>query len=440
MSEELEIITEEDDEDIDLSDRKKIDFSGKDSDIDGLYRQYQKGRLLIQPDYQRKYVWDSKKASLLIESILMNIPIPIVYLAATSEGKINVIDGQQRLTSIFSFIDGKFPNDKDFKLTGLQVLTELKNKTFKDLDEIEQNKLLDYSIRTITFSADSDPDLQYEIFTRLNSGSVSLNDQELRNCIYRGRFNEFIKKLAADKDFLALLGYEEPHSRMKDVELVLRFISFYKKTYLNYKGPMKMFFNDTMREYANIDDIDMQKIQVAFKTAVTNIHSLLGEYCFRRFKLTDREYNWENKILNVALYDILMDSMARIPTTVLMRHLDSIREAYIDLMVSNQEFIDAISFKTSDANVVKKRFKIWNDTLDEIIKDDQAETRCFTRAFKQKLYDTNPTCEICGQHISTLDDSAVDHVEQYWMGGKTIPENARLVHRYCNWSRARKEE
>jgi hypothetical protein len=274
MSEELEIITEEDDEDIDLSDRKKIDFSGKDSDIDGLYRQYQKGRLLIQPDYQRKYVWDSKKASLLIESILMNIPIPIVYLAATSEGKINVIDGQQRLTSIFSFIDGKFPNDKDFKLTGLQVLTELKNKTFKDLDEIEQNKLLDYSIRTITFSADSDPDLQYEIFTRLNSGSVSLNDQELRNCIYRGRFNEFIKKLAADKDFLALLGYEEPHSRMKDVELVLRFISFYKKTYLNYKGPMKMFFNDTMREYANIDDIDMQKIQVAFKTAVTNIHSL----------------------------------------------------------------------------------------------------------------------------------------------------------------------
>ncbi|MCR5196751.1 MAG: DUF262 domain-containing protein [Pseudobutyrivibrio sp.] len=439
MSEELEIITEEEDEDIDLSDRKKIDFSGKDSDIDGLYRQYQKGRLLIQPDYQRKYVWDPKKASLLIESILMNIPIPIIYLAATSDGKINVIDGQQRLTSIFSFIDGVFPDGKAFKLTGLQVLTGLKNKTFKDLDEIEQNKLLDYSIRTITFSSDSDPDLQYEIFTRLNSGSVSLNDQELRNCIYRGKFNEFIKQLASDKDFLSLLGYKEPHSRMKDVELVLRFISFYKKTYINYKGTMKLFFNDTMREYANIDDVDMKNIQAAFKTAVTNIYSLLGECCFRRFKLNDGEYTWESKILNVALYDILMDSMARIPTTVLMRHLDSIREAYIDLMVSNQEFIDAISFKTSDATIVKKRFKIWNDTLDEVIKDDKADKRCFSRAFKQKLYDANSTCAICGQHISSLDDSAVDHIEQYWMGGKTIPDNARLVHRYCNWSRSRKE-
>lgn len=160
-------------EDIDLSDRKKIDYSGKDSDIDGLYRQYQKGRLLIQPDYQRKYVWDGKKASLLIESILMNIPIPIVYLAQTKEDKINVIDGQQRLTSVFCYIDGKFPDGKEFKLTGLNVLTDLKGKKFKDLDDSVQNQILDYPIRTITFTKDSDPDLQYEIFSRLNTGSVS---------------------------------------------------------------------------------------------------------------------------------------------------------------------------------------------------------------------------------------------------------------------------
>ncbi|MBR2555353.1 MAG: DUF262 domain-containing protein [Aeriscardovia sp.] len=85
---------EELEDDIDLSDRKKITFRGKDSDIDSLHRQYEKGRLLIQPDYQRKYVWDVKKASRLIESILINIPIPIIYLADTQDGKINVIDGQ----------------------------------------------------------------------------------------------------------------------------------------------------------------------------------------------------------------------------------------------------------------------------------------------------------------------------------------------------------
>lgn len=442
MNDEDELLeqTEGVDDDIDLSGRKKIDFIPKDSDIDGLYRNYQKGRLLIQPNYQRKYVWDSKKASLLIESILMNIPIPIVYLAATQDEKINVIDGQQRLTSIFSFIDGKFPDDKPFKLTGLKVLTELKGKTFKTLDESLQNKITDYSIRTITFTADSDPDLQYEIFSRLNTGSVALNSQELRNCIYRGEFNEFIKELASDSEYLALLGLKSPHKRMTDVELVLRFVSFYKNTYINYKSPIKMFLNETMRTNKNIDEIEKKKIKDAFKRAVTNLTSLLGENSFRRFKFIDKEGVWEKSRLNVALFDILMDSMARLDTTVLMRHLDAIKEAYIDLMVSNQEFIDSIMINTSDTPVVSKRFKIWNSVLDSIIEDDKVETRCFTKAFKQKLFDTDPTCTICNQNINSVDDAAVDHIEQYWMGGKTIPENARLTHRYCNWSRARKEK
>lgn len=426
-------------EEVDLSGKRKIDFSGKDADIDGLYRQYQRGRLLIQPNYQRKYVWDSKKASLLIESILMNIPIPIVYLAATPEDKINVIDGQQRLTSIFSFIDGKFPDGKEFKLTGLQVLTELKKKRFTELEETLQNKILDYSIRTITFTADSDPDLQYEIFSRLNTGSVSLNDQELRNCVYRGPFNEFVKELASDKEFLALLGLKEPHKRMVDVELVLRFISFYKKTYINYKPPIKVFLNDTMRELSNLSDDDKKKIRNAFRTAVINLTSFLGDKSFKRFKIVNGKGEWEKTRLNVALYDMLMDSMARIETTVLMRHLDALREAYIDLMVSNQTFIDCITISTSEALNVSKRFKIWNNVIDDIIQDDKVDIRCFSKELKQKLYDENPTCAICGQYINSIDDSAVDHVEQYWMGGKTIPENARLTHRYCNWSRSRKE-
>ncbi len=441
MDEELLEVTENEDEDVDLSGRKKIDFTGKDSEIAGLYRQYQKGRLLIQPDYQRKYVWDNKKASLLIESILMNIPIPIVYLAATKNDKINVIDGQQRLTSIFSFLDGKFPDGKEFKLTGMRVLTELKGKRFNEIDEVLQNKIYDYSIRTITFSADSDPDLQYEIFARLNTGSVSLNSQELRNCVYRGDFNEFIKGLASDKEYLALLGLDEPHKRMTDVELVLRFVSFYEKTYINYKSPIKVFLNETMRDFDNINEVKKKKIQAAFKTAVTNLTSLLGDNSFRRYKIINgKEGVWEKSRINVALFDILMDSMARIDTTVLMRHLDAVKEAFIDLMVSNQDFIDSIMINTSDTSVVVKRFKIWNEVLDGIIQDDKADTRCFTKAFKQRLYDADPTCAICGQFINSIDDSAVDHIEQYWMGGKTIPENARLTHRYCNWSRARKEE
>lgn len=435
IEEELQV-----DEELELQGSGKINFSSKDSEIASLHRQYKKGRLLVQPSYQRKYVWDCKKASQLIESILINIPIPIIYLAATKDDKINVIDGQQRLTSIFSFMDGTFPDGSVFKLRGMVARPELKGKSYKDLDESDQNKIYDYSIRTITFSSDSDPDLQYEIFARLNTGSVSLNEQELRNCIYRGPFNEFIKELASDPDYLKLLGLTGPEKRMKDVELVLRFISFYTKSYINYKSPIKLFLNETMRNNLNADDSFNRKIKFAFKRAVSNLTSLLGENCFRKFKIdpSTNEGQWE-KTTNLALFDILMDSMARIEPNLLMRHLDAIREALIDLMVSNKEFGDSIMIKTSDYIVVKKRFEIWNKTLDSVIKDDKANQRCFSRNFKKKLYDLNPTCAICGNHINSLDDSAVDHIEQYWLGGKTIPENARLTHRFCNNSRPRNE-
>ncbi len=431
---------DEEDGEIDLSGNKKIDSDPKDSDIDGLYRQYKKGRLIIQPNFQRKYVWDEKKASMLIESILIKVPIPTVYLAATKAGKINVIDGQQRLTSIFSFIDGFFPDNKKFKLSNLNVLKDLSGKSYAELDEIDQNKITDYTIRTVTFAADSDPDLQYEIFSRLNTGSVALNSQELRNCVYRGPLNDFIKELASDSDFLSLLGLKAPHKRMTDVELVLRFVSFYKYSYINYKSPIKKFLNDTMRNLASINDSEKKAIREAFKRAVTNLKSLLGTNSFRRFKLSDNnEYVWEKSSLNAALFDIQMDSMARHDTTVVMRHLDAIREALLDLMVNNQQFNDSIMIKTSDTPVVIKRFEIWNNTLKNVIQDDQADIRCFSFELKKSLYDANPTCAICGQHINSIDDSALDHIEQYWMGGKTIEENARLTHRFCNLSRDRKE-
>ena len=432
--------TESDESEIDLSQHKNINYDSKDPEIRGLHDQYKRGRLVIQPNYQRKYVWDAKKASKLIESILINIPIPIIYLAATKDNKINVIDGQQRLTSVFSFIDGSFPDGKAFKLSGLNVYSELNGKAYRDLEESLQNKISDYSIRTITFSADSNPDLQYEIFSRLNTGSVALNDQELRNCIYRGKFNELIKELASDEAYLKLLGMKTPHKRMKDVELVLRFIAFYEKSYINYSSPVKKFLNDTMREKNNIADADAKRIKEAFKKAVTNLTYLLGENSFRRFKMDGVNGSWEKNRLNVALFGILMDSMARLETTVLMRHLDAIREAYIDLMVSNQDFINSIMINTSDTPVVNRRFEIWRNTLNSIIQDDQAETRCFTKELKQTLYDENPTCAICSQHINSIDDCAVDHIEQYWMGGKTIPENARLTHRFCNCSRSRTEQ
>ena len=413
-----------------------------DPEINSLYDDYKNGDLIIQPDFQRHFVWDAKKSSRLIESALLDIPLPVIYLSEEKDGKEYVIDGQQRLTAFFSFIDGKFPDGKDFKLTGLKVLTELNKKSFKDIDKKLQRKIRKTKIRTITFRKESEADLKFEIFERLNTGAVSLNDQELRNCIYRGPYNKLLKELSGNTDFMYLLGLRKPDKRVKDVELVLRFAAFYHFTYLNYKPPMRKFLNSDMEKYQYISVSEAAELRKAFKNAVTIIKSLLDNHAFKRFYKGDEKNPngyWETKKFNASLYDILMYSFAKEDINKVYQNLDSIREALIHLMTNDQEFIDAIELSTSSVQAVTKRFDKWRLALQDIIGIAQKEPRCFSLKLKQELYDNDPTCSICGQRIQNIDDAAIDHIEQYWTGGKTIPENARLTHRYCNWSRPRKD-
>jgi len=425
--------------------KRKVYADQGDPEIDSLHRKYKDGDLIIQPDFQRQFVWDVVKSSRLIESVLLDIPLPVIYLSEEKDGKEYVIDGQQRLTAFFSFIDGKFADGRDFKLTGLKVFRELNRKMFIDLKEIDkklQHKIRYCKIRAITFREESEQDLKFEIFERLNTGAVSLNDQELRNCIYRGRYNELLKELSKDSDFMYLLGLRNPDRRMKDIELVLRFAAFYHFTYLNYKPPMKKFLNSDMEKYQYISESEATELKNAFKNTVMIIRSLLDNHAFRRFyKGDDKNPNgyWEPKKFNASLYDILMGSFAKVDKNKVYQNLDSIREALIYLMTSDQEFIDAIELSTSSVQAVTKRFDKWRLILQDIIGIAQKEPRCFSLKLKQELYDDDPTCSICGQKIQNIDDATIDHIQQYWTGGKTILENARLTHRYCNWARPRKD-
>jgi hypothetical protein len=122
-----------------------------------------------------------------------------------------------------------------------------------------------------------------------------------------------------------------------------------------------------------------------------------------------------------------------------MANLDAIREAWISLMAEDDNFIDSIELSTSSIKSVTYRFDAWRKVLDEILNKASKEPRLFTRDLKEKLFSENPTCKLCNQRISEIDDAAVDHIRQYWLGGKTIPENARLTHRYCNWARPKLE-
>lgn len=422
---------------------RKIFTDPKDPTIETLFTKEQKGRLVLQPEFQRRYVWDAVRASRLIESVLLSIPLPIVYLSEDQDGTQNVIDGQQRLTSLFSFKNGSFPNGGVFKLKGLRALTELNGKQYKDLDPDLQEKVDEYPIRTILFKKESDPDLQFEIFERLNTGSMQLSDQELRNCIHRGDLNNLIKELAEDPLFNKLLNVKNPSWRMWNVEKVLRFIALYERSYIKYKSPMKSFLNDFMEKERKMNSLDASAIRKAFSNAIHVTQSIFGEHSFRRYYSGGRDNKngyWEPRKFNLSLFDVCMVLFADADKNQVYRHLDRLREGFIDLMTSEDDFITAIERSTGSTNAVHTRFDKWRHRMEDILKNDEAQPRLFTYDLKKELYENNSACALCGNQISHIDDAAVDHIQMYWMGGKTIPENARLTHRYCNNARARQEE
>lgn len=438
--------SEEEDNRCNIPLSERIIYTDKgDPEIDSLYGKKKRGKLILQSDFQRQFVWDIKMSSRLIESVLLDIPIPVIYLSHENDGKEYVIDGQQRLNSFFSFIDGEFPDGREFKLTGLEEngFKELNGKKFENISKELQDKIIYYKLRTITFLKNSDPNLKFKIFERLNMGSVSLNSQELRNCMYKGHYNDLLKELSENKDFRYLLGLGDmPEKRMRDVELVLRFAAFYHSTYLKYKPSIKTFLNSDMDKHRAISEKDLDELKNAFKNAVSIIKSLLDKHAFKRFykgSKDDPNGEWETKTFNTSLYDVLMYTFAKAQKNVVYQHLDAIRELFINLMVEDQDFIDAIDRSTSSTKAVRTRFKKFEQAVEEIIGINPKEHRCFTKSLKEKLYDTDSACAICNQQIQHIDDAAVDHIKQYWKGGKTIPTNARLTHRYCNFARSRND-
>lgn len=420
--------------------KRTILTTSSDPEIESLFGRWKRGKLILQPDFQRQFVWDRAKASRLIESVLMSVPLPIVYLAEGSDGKEYVIDGQQRLTSFFSFLDGKFPNGDPFRLGKMSVFPELERKTFAELDEAIQDKIRYFEIRTIVILSASDPDLKFEIFERLNTGSVPLNDMELRNCVFRGPYMTLLRELSTDPDFKLLVGLKGPDKRMRDVELVLRFAAFYHAGYLKYQSPMKRFFNRDMERYQGISKADSDSLRKAFRNSIQIVKSLFGTSAFKRFNPGDAHSHngfWETTRFNASLYDALMGVFYDRDKNQVFSALDALREGFIDLMTSNEEFREAILLGTSEPTRVAKRFDLARFMVDDILKNHRVQPRCFSRQLKEDLYKKDPICAICQQSIQHSDDAAVDHIKQYWRGGQTIPDNARLTHRYCNNARSR---
>lgn len=409
--------------------------------IRDLHRDFKEQDLDPRPAFQRGYVWDKARASRLIESVLLNVPLPLIYTAEEADGREVVIDGQQRLTTFFSFIDGRFQkDDTPFRLTGLKLLKDHEGRSYKTLPEDARRDFLKYNVSIIKIGAKSHPDVRFEIFERLNTGSISLSEQELRNCLHRGPLNELLKELAGYASFQKCMGITRAMPRMRDVEMVLRFIAFYDRTHLNYTGKMKSFLNKFMSDRKEIQPEKQAEYREVFRRAADITLSVFGDRAFRRYTVGDghnQNGRWESSV-NKALFDAVMWVGTRFEKRQILPVKDEIRERLIALMTGDQEFIESVTLATADLPKIKYRFERWLGEVDAAVRLAPREKRLFSYALKQRLFEQNATCALCHQRIETLDDAEVDHHLPYADGGVTEESNARLAHRYCN--RARRGE
>lgn len=416
-NEEGDIVVEPQSVSLDKSDRSLSEY----------HKWYKKGRLIVDPEWQRQYVWDLKKASRLIESFLIGLPVPVIYLAFNEEGAREVIDGLQRLTSIFNFFDN------EYELRGLEILRQFNGHKFNQLPQAYQNHLEDCTMRAFELPNDTDKNLKFLIFERLNTGGIVLNDMEIRNCLYRGQLNDLIRKLAESDEFLACVNQKNLDKRMKDRGLVLRYLAFLQMNYRNARKGMKNFLNEFLQTYRNPGADKLNEFRETFKKSMKAAYTIFG---IQAFRLRTEKGSWSTQ-LNASIFQVLTVSFADYDLGALTRASDLIYEEYLDLISTDEKWVDCVKTSTGDIQRIDYSFSTWKQRLAEAMKvtDPNDSQRVFSRQLKEEIYRQDPTCKICNQRITLINDAALDHEKHYWRGGKTIPENARLVHRQCNLQR-----
>ena len=306
-----------------------------------------------RPRFQRRYVWSDRLASRLIESILLNVPIPTCYLAQDKEFELDVIDGQQRIYSIYRFVTNQF------KLTDLEILTDLKGLAFFQLPASQARKILTYTLRCVIVTNDSDPEIKFEVFERLNTNTVPLNDQELRNSISRGALIDLLGKLAKDATWLNVLNHKYPDKRMRDEELILRFFAFYIHKLESYRTPQKRWLNDAADLGRNYSPECIESLASTWKNAIKNCLLIFQpSECFRRLPLTKRQ------VVNRALMDLTMSTLADIPGEEVQKVSETFHKRYT-LLMQNGEFEDLITRSVDHKSRVLRRFEIWSNEITE---------------------------------------------------------------------------
>lgn len=325
--------------------------------IDSLLNQISNGTLHLRPisdrpSFQRRYVWNNRLASKFIESILLSVPIPPCYLSQNEDFELDVIDGQQRIYSIYRFIDNQF------KLTGLEVLKELNAFYFHNLPKLLQRKLYTYTLRCVIITNESNPEIKFDVFERLNSNTMPLNAQELRNCIYRGPLIDLLGELAGQEKWLNILNRKTPDKRMRGEELILRFFCFHIEGIDSYRTPQKHWLNAFAKKARKFDKSQVDQLRETWITTIDKCLILFSpSECFRRLPLTDKK-----STINRALMDLIMDSASRLSFETIENKKEVFRKKLIALL-NNEKFDDLISRAIDHKSRTKERFRLWQKNV-----------------------------------------------------------------------------
>lgn len=290
------------DEDLVLNvplEQRQLHTEAYDFSVSTIYQYIQRGQMNI-PLFQRGYVWTRTQASRLIESLIIQCPIPVIFLNQEADETYSVIDGNQRIKSIEYFLEDQFP------LSGLTAYPDLEGYTFSSLDVRIQRHIQNRIIRCIVILKTTHPQIKFDVFSRINTGAVQLNPQELRHGIYFGSFAKLIDRLCEYEKWKKMIGVGMS-KRMKDAELIVRFFSLYYAIN-NYTKPLNNFLNEFNRLNRQIDDRKEEEYKKLFFFMVDDLYEVFGANAFRTY---DEHGALKSSQLNAALFDAVSVGYAK---------------------------------------------------------------------------------------------------------------------------------
>lgn len=326
--------------------------------VHDVLRRIEKGSFVMDPDFQRDFIWAEDKQCKLIESVMMRIPLPVFYLAENSKGQMIVVDGLQRLSTFQRFVN----NELKLKLPHQ---SELHNKHFQDLSPKLQNRVEDCNLVLYVIDAKVPAQALLDIFERVNGG-VPLTRQQMRNCLYSGQATRFLKEESNNKSFLKSTGGSLNKKTMRDRELINRFCAFELLELSRYKGDMDDFLAQALEKMNSLPISALEQLSARFRASMRNNFLIFGKHAFRKHS---SPYD-SRSVINASLWDVMSTGLSRYPESLVEAHTEELHSGFYSLM-ENSVFREAISLGTNQVARVSSRFDLANQMLEEILGDQE---------------------------------------------------------------------